>query len=52
MKIKNLIIKLFLSFFIILKSFSTEVIFESNNMDLKNIFNGEINEIKKYIKVS
>ena len=36
MKIKILIIKLFLSFFIIFKSFSTEVIFESNNMDLKN----------------
>ena len=35
MKIKNLIIKLFLSF-IIFKSFSTEVMFESNNMDVKN----------------
>ena len=36
MKIKIFIIKLFLSFFIIFKSFSTEVMFESNNMDLKN----------------
>ena len=36
MKIKTFIIKLFLSFFIIFKSFSTEVIFESSNMDVKN----------------
>ena len=58
MKIKNIIIKLILSFFIIFKSYSNEILLQSSNMDIKNngnlitAFDGKIEIPKDKLTIS
>ena len=58
MKIKNIIIKLILSFFVIFKLYSDEILLQSSNMDIKNngnliiAFDGKIEIPKDKLTIS